>query len=672
MKGIKRRIAIAIAVSMVIMNMLPAYAEEITASEQAAAYEECVEQVTAYEECVEQVTEVTEEVLPAANDVEEAQEISEENTAEESISEDEVSEVAEVEDISLLGADDTPIYSAKFSYGGKDFYNEVLNSFKLSELQKMLEITGTVSEASSSNTELFTVDQDIEKTDWIVTILQPFNTDEEKLNIKIKDGPVYEIVVTGLGESMIVTIDAGYGEITTFRRPHTMDIIVDIGQKYPDVIFKKEAAFHRKYHKANGLYYFNDEHKKVTIDENSTVSKDIKRIYVEWEPESSATVSNILVNGSTYGINYFDAYEIIGGEEFKIGQDDYLCFYYEREQGADEVKVRQTQHGTIKALQIDINKRDGSLMTIQLQCKRNTGSVLSPFDYWMVNNTRIEPNQDYPFSLFDPNVNLEVYAVCEYDEVDSSVTGGTGHSNYQISYEDGLGSYTITQNKLDLDLFAGREFYYQHNSDHSMEIWFGDDDEICQQHYTIRPVSRNNYEFSSWTINGKTLAVGDRTYIELDDIVASGDKTLNFNTTYSYNGSPSPSHGSGNTTPQFTTGTWNNPVSNGTWSFNPVTGTWSYATSQIFRSTWGYIVNPFTTLPNHKADWYYFDQFGNMLTGWQWITDSDGVTRRYYLYPANTEYGLAGACQIGGITPDGCALDFATGAWAVNGIIQTR
>ena len=660
MKGIKRRIAIAIAVSMVIMNMLPAYAEEITASEQAATYEECVEQVT----------EVTEEVLPAANDVEEAQEISEENTAEESISEDEVSEVTEVEDISLLGADDTPIYSAKFSYGGKDYYNEILNSFKLSELQTVLGIPGTVSEASSNNTEFFVVDQDIQKADWIVTVLQSSPSITGKLNIKIEDGSTYEIAVTGLGESMIVTIDAGYGEISTFRRPHTMDIIVDIGQKYPDVIFKKEAAFHRKYHKVKGLYYFNDEHKKVTLDENSTVSKDIKRIYVEWEAESQATISNILINGSTFGINSFVVIGSTSDSDYSIGEGNYISYTYEREMGEDTVKAKL--HPADQSLRIDLNNRDGSwYMAMFVKIKRDP-VIKSPFDYWMVNNTRIESNQEYSFSLFDPNVNLECYAVCEYDEVDSTVTGGAGHGNYQISYEDGIGSYTTTQNKLDLDLFAGREFYYRHNSDHSMEIWFGDDDEICQQHYTIRPVSQNNYDFSSWTINGKTIAVGDRTYIELDDLVASGDKALNFNTTYRYTGSSSPSHGSGNTTPKFTTGTWNSPVSNGTWSFNPVTGTWSYATSQAFRNTWGYIVNPFTTLPNHKADWFYFDQFGNMLTGWQWITDSDGVTRRYYLYPANTGYGLAGACQIGGITPDGCTLDFVTGAWTVNGIIQTR
>ncbi len=665
MEGIKRRLAIIITVSMIITGMIPAYAEEITASEEVATYEDCVEQVT----------EVTEEILPDAYDVEEAYSIPEEKSSEESISENEVSEVYENEDITLLGDAGDPIYPAKFSYDGKDYINYTLNSFNLSELQGALGITGTVSEASSSNTEYFIIDQNIQKTDWIVTVLQPFSTSNEELYIKLENGNEYDISVTSQGESMVVTIDAGYGEVTTFRRPHSIDIVVDIGQKYPDTIFKFDACFHRKYHTVKRLYYFTDEHEKETIDENSIVSKDVKRIYVEWEPMYPATISSILVNGSTYGINYFSAYELTGDEEFKIGEDDYLCFYYEREQGADEVKVRQKEAGSVKSLQIDILKRDGSLMTIQFECNRNP-IIKSPFDYWVVNNTRIEPDHDYPFRLFaqdsDTNINLECYAVFEYDEVDASVTGGAGHSSYQISYEDGISSYTITQNDLNLDLFAGREFYYQHNSDHSMDIWFGDDDEICQQHYTIRPVPQNNYEFSSWIINGITVSDGERTYIELDDLVSSGNKTLNFNTTYKYTGNPSPSHGSGNAAPKFTTGTWGSPVSGGTWSFNPVTGTWSYATSQVFRSTWGYIVNPFTALPNHKADWYYFDQFGNMLTGWQWITDSDGITRRYYLYPANTGFGLTGACQIGGITPDGCTLDFATGAWTVNGVIQTR
>ena len=64
------------------------------------------------------------------------------------------------------------------------------------------------------------------------------------------------------------------------------------------------------------------------------------------------------------------------------------------------------------------------------------------------------------------------------------------------------------------------------------------------------------------------------------------------------------------------------------------------------------------------------DANGNMLTGWQWIKGSDGVTRCYYLNP-NKDNTL-GACLIGpAVTPDGFTVD-ANGAWTVNGVVQTK
>ena len=59
-----------------------------------------------------------------------------------------------------------------------------------------------------------------------------------------------------------------------------------------------------------------------------------------------------------------------------------------------------------------------------------------------------------------------------------------------------------------------------------------------------------------------------------------------------------------------------------------------------------------------------------MMTGWQWIKGSDGITRCYYLNPVSDN--TLGACFMGpGTTPDGYTVD-ASGAWTVNGIVQTR
>ena len=45
------------------------------------------------------------------------------------------------------------------------------------------------------------------------------------------------------------------------------------------------------------------------------------------------------------------------------------------------------------------------------------------------------------------------------------------------------------------------------------------------------------------------------------------------------------------------------------------------------------------------------------------------IARRYYLNPKTD--GTLGACQLGGITPDGLTVD-DSGAWTVNGIVQTQ
>lgn len=73
------------------------------------------------------------------------------------------------------------------------------------------------------------------------------------------------------------------------------------------------------------------------------------------------------------------------------------------------------------------------------------------------------------------------------------------------------------------------------------------------------------------------------------------------------------------------------------------------------------------------GNWYYLNPAsdgtqGRMMTGWQWITDADGVTRCYYFNP-NSD-GTRGK-MVTNSTIDGYVLD-AEGHWTVNGIVQIR
>ena len=55
-----------------------------------------------------------------------------------------------------------------------------------------------------------------------------------------------------------------------------------------------------------------------------------------------------------------------------------------------------------------------------------------------------------------------------------------------------------------------------------------------------------------------------------------------------------------------------------------------------------------------------------MLIGWHWIF-WNGSMKCFYFNPFTT--GMQGACQLGGITPDGFTVD-ENGCWTVNGVIQ--
>ena len=143
----------------------------------------------------------------------------------------------------------------------------------------------------------------------------------------------------------------------------------------------------------------------------------------------------------------------------------------------------------------------------------------------------------------------------------------------------------------------------------------------------------------------------------LQSIELSGvevEQYISSNGTYKPASNPDPKKKSSKESSSLFTGTWNNPVSNGSWTLD-ANGIWHYATTASFRNTWGYIENPYAKPGQHEADWFYFDNAGNMLTGWQFIQG-----KWYYLNP--TKDGTLGACQIGGVTPDGHRVD-ENGAW---------
>lgn len=99
------------------------------------------------------------------------------------------------------------------------------------------------------------------------------------------------------------------------------------------------------------------------------------------------------------------------------------------------------------------------------------------------------------------------------------------------------------------------------------------------------------------------------------------------------------------------TGTEKKPVSDGAWKYDSSKDTWTYATSQPFKNTWGCIAIPEY---GSKPSWYYFDKDGKMLTGWQKLYWDGAFKWFYFSEKKDTTYG---ACQLGGVTPDGYVLN---------------
>ena len=150
-------------------------------------------------------------------------------------------------------------------------------------------------------------------------------------------------------------------------------------------------------------------------------------------------------------------------------------------------------------------------------------------------------------------------------------------------------------------------------------------------------VSSNNY---AEVVSAKRQNLNETlyVYIELEE-VAEDDSDWGDTGEYKYNVL---SAGAGTT--------------DGAW-LKTADGRWWYCNSNrtFTRGTWQKI--------NYK--WYYFDENGYMLTGWQWIKRADGHYCCYYLYPfAGPDQG---ACLLNCKTPDGFMVNGA-GEWIMNGV----
>lgn len=68
-------------------------------------------------------------------------------------------------------------------------------------------------------------------------------------------------------------------------------------------------------------------------------------------------------------------------------------------------------------------------------------------------------------------------------------------------------------------------------------------------------------------------------------------------------------------------------VISGTWT-QKEDGTWTFSDAErVYRQEWAAVVNPYACIEAGQKpyDWFYFDEYGIMVTGWKWIEE-----KRYY------------------------------------------
>ena len=147
----------------------------------------------------------------------------------------------------------------------------------------------------------------------------------------------------------------------------------------------------------------------------------------------------------------------------------------------------------------------------------------------------------------------------------------------------------------------------------------------------------------------------------------------------------------------------NNTIANGP-GITPVSGVWIQSASgwqfqdtsgKQYLNEWAYIYNPYANNNQGKADWFRFDEKGEMktgwyidadghiyylwpvsdgtrgtmVTGWRWIIGPDDLKRCYYFNEKSD--GTKGALLRRGKTPDGHIVN-EKGEWVVNGVVQTK
>ncbi|MBS6223031.1 MAG: hypothetical protein KH900_21785, partial [[Clostridium] symbiosum] len=147
----------------------------------------------------------------------------------------------------------------------------------------------------------------------------------------------------------------------------------------------------------------------------------------------------------------------------------------------------------------------------------------------------------------------------------------------------------------------------------------------------------------------------------------------------------------------------NNTIANGP-GITPVSGVWIQSASgwqfqdtsgKQYLNEWAYIYNPYANNNQGKADWFRFDEKGEMktgwyidadghiyylwpvsdgtrgtmVTGWRWIIGPDDLKRCYYFNEKSD--GTKGALLRRGKTPDGYIVN-EKGEWVVNGVVQTK